>query len=204
MVTRFVSHKGHDLLIHVADEILHSGMQLAILGQGESSYERFFKELAARHRGQCSVCFGFLPDIARNIYAGSDMFLMPSKYEPCGLAQMVALRYGSIPIVRETGGLKDTITEGKNGFTFSAFNAAEMRDACFRAHSLFLSREKWNALIRKAMECDNSWITPAKNYAALYQETLRTFGSLTSGSPTSGPRTNSSKTSNPTRSPRIP
>jgi starch synthase len=193
MVTRFMSHKGHDLLIHAADEILNSGMQLAIVGYGDNHYERFFKELAARHKGRCSVSFGFLPDIARNIYAGSDMFLMPSKYEPCGLAQMVALRYGSIPIARKTGGLKDTIAEGKNGFTFSAYSAAEMRDACFRAHSLFLDREKWNALILRAMECDNSWNSPAKNYAALYQQTLRTRASQTISSMVSNPR-----------SPRIP
>jgi starch synthase len=174
MATHFASHKGHDLLIPAADEIIKSGMQLAILGHGENGYAQFYSELAARHKGQCSVRFGFLPEIARNIYAGSDMFLMPSRTEPCGLAQMLALRYGSIPIVRETGGLRDTITDGDNGFVFSAYNADEMRDACFRARSFWQNRNEWEDLVRRAMKCDHSWAVPAKKYAALYQETLRT------------------------------
>ena len=134
MVTHFVSHKGHDLLISAADDIINKGMQLVILGYGDSVYEQFFKELTARHRGKCSLRIGFLPDIARNVYAGSDMFLMPSRFESCGLAQMLALRYGSIPIVRATGGLRDTVKDGENGFVFSGYNADEMRDACFRAY----------------------------------------------------------------------
>ena len=173
MVTRFVHHKGPDLLVRAADEIINSGMQLAILGHGESGYERFFGELAARHGGQCAVRYGFLPDVARKIYAGSDMFLMPSKSEPCGLAQMLALRYGSLPIVRETGGLRDTISEGENGFVFTAFSADEMRDACFRARETWRNRNAWAGMVRRAMKCDHGWTVPAQKYHDMYQETLQ-------------------------------
>lgn len=173
MVTRFVQHKGPDLLIRAADEIINRGMQLAILGYGEYGYERFFGELAARHKGQCAVRFGFLPELARNIYAGSDMFLMPSKSEPCGLAQMQALRYGSLPIVRETGGLRDTVSEGINGFVFAPFNAEAMRDACFRAQEAWQQREIWNGMARRAMERDYSWTEPAKQYQDMYRETVQ-------------------------------
>ena len=172
MVTHFVPHKGPDLLVRAADEIIASGMQLVVLGYGDSDYERFFGELAARHSGQCSLRLGFLPDIARNIYAGSYLFLMPSKAEPCGLAQMLALRYGSLPIVRETGGLRATISEGKNGFVFSAYRAAEMRDACLRAKETWRNRKDWDAMVRRAMKSDHSCTRPAKKYAEIYEEAL--------------------------------
>jgi starch synthase len=152
MVIRFESHKGLDLLIPVLDEILDTGISLAMVGYGGGFYEGLFGEFAARRAGLFAVRFGFLPDLARQVYAGCDMFLMPSKFEPCGLAQMIALRYGSIPIVRETGGLKDTVTEGKegNGFTFAPYHAAALRDACFRARELYQDRGKWNTLVRRA------------------------------------------------------
>jgi starch synthase len=173
MVTHFVSHKGPDLLVRAAEEILGGGMQMVILGYGDSGYERFFAELAARQGGRCAVRFGFLPEMARHIYAGSDMFLMPSKAEPCGLAQMLALRYGSIPIVRETGGLRDTVTEGENGFVFKAFSADEMRDACFRARDTWRNRNAWDAMVRRAMRNDHGWAGPAKKYLELYREVLK-------------------------------
>jgi starch synthase len=174
MVIRFEAHKGLDLLIHAVDEILDAGMQLAIIGYGSNSYERFFGELAARRSGRCAVRFGFLPDLARQVYSGSDMFLMPSKSEPCGLAQMVALRYGSIPIVRETGGLRDTITEGPggNGFSFSSYHAGELRDACFRALKAYQNKEEWNALVRRAMLCNYGWDEPSKLYLDMYREAM--------------------------------
>jgi starch synthase len=171
MVTHFFSHKGPDLLVRAADEILDSGMQLAILGLGEQGYERLFTELAARRGGCCAVRLGFLPGLARKIYAGSDMFLMPSKSEPCGLAQMLALRYGSIPIVRETGGLRDSISEGENGFVFVSYSADEMKSACFRARDTWKNKQAWNALVRRAMKCDHSWTAPAKKYLEMYGET---------------------------------
>jgi starch synthase len=175
MVIRFESHKGLDLLIYGADKILDAGMRLAILGLGDSSYERFFGELAARRKGQCAVRFGFLPELARQVYAGSDMFLMPSKSEPCGLAQMIALRYGSIPIVRKTGGLRDTVSEGPegNGFTFGPYQGTELLDACLRALKVWNNRNEWRALVRRAMTCDFGWTEPSKKYLALYQEAIR-------------------------------
>ncbi|MDR0590046.1 MAG: glycogen synthase [Spirochaetaceae bacterium] len=174
MVIRFESHKGLDLLIYAADEILKSGMQLAIIGSGGGVYERLFGELAARWNGQCAVRFGFMPELARQVYSGSDVFLMPSKFEPCGLAQMIALRYGSIPIVRETGGLKDTITEGKNGngFTFASYQADELRDACFRARAAWQNKGEWNALVRRAMLGDYGWDKPSKGYLEMYQRVM--------------------------------
>jgi starch synthase len=175
MVIRFESHKGLDLVIHGADEILGGGMQIALIGYGGGVYERLFRELAARWSGSFAVRFGFLPELARQIYSGSDMFLMPSKFEPCGLAQMIALRYGSIPIVRETGGLKDTITEGTggNGFTFGPYNAGELRDACFRAREAWGDKKEWNALVRRAMLCDYGWDRPSKLYRDLYNDVMK-------------------------------
>jgi starch synthase len=173
MVTHFVPHKGPDLLVRAADEIIGAGMQLVILGYGDPVYERFFGELAARHNRQCAVRFGFLPDIARGVYAGSDIFLMPSRSEPCGLAQMVALRYGAIPVVRKTGGLRDTVNEGENGFVFSGYSADEMQNACLRARNAWRSQKDWAALVRRAMKCDNSWTYPARKYVEMYRETLQ-------------------------------
>jgi starch synthase len=175
MVIRFENHKGLDLLIHAADEILDGGMQLAIIGHGDNSYERFFGELAARRSGQCAIRLGFLPELARQVYSGSDMFLMPSKSEPCGLAQMIALRYGSIPVVRETGGLRDTITEGENGngFTFTSYHAGDLRDACFRARNAWQNKKEWNALVRRAMLCDYGWDKPSEKYLNMYNEVIK-------------------------------
>ena len=137
MVTRLVGHKGVDLVRHVAQDIVNSGLQLVVLGSGEAAYESFFSELAARNPGAVGVKIAFVPSLARKIYAGADMFLMPSKSEPCGLSQMVALRYGTIPIVRETGGLRDSIHDSGdgwgNGFTFRSYNAHDMLNAVLRA-----------------------------------------------------------------------
>jgi starch synthase len=172
MVTHFLAHKGPDLLVHAADEIISAGMQIAILGCGDNNYELFFSKLGARHEGQCALRLGFLPDIARSVYAGSDMFLMPSKSEPCGLAQMLALRYGAIPIVRQTGGLRDTITEGENGFVFGPYSAGDLRDTCLRARDAWRDRKAWDTLVHRAMKCDYSWTVPAQKYAEMYQEAL--------------------------------
>jgi starch synthase len=175
MVIRLENHKGLDLLVHAVDEILNGEMQIAIIGYGGGVYERLFRELAARWSGKFAVRFGFLPELARQIYSGSDMFLMPSKFEPCGLAQMIALRYGAIPVVRETGGLKDTITEGKegNGFTFGSYNADDLRDACFRARKVWQDKKEWNALIRRAMLCNYGWDKPSKLYLDLYNDAMK-------------------------------
>ncbi len=177
MVTRLVDHKGIDLVRTVAEEIIANGMQLAILGSGDSSYEAFFTELQAKHPGRVGTYIGFVPAVARVFYAGADMFLMPSKSEPCGLSQMVALRYGTIPIVRETGGLKDTVFDcgslDGNGFTFKSYNAGDMLGACTRANELYKDKKNWDKLVAHAMQCDYSWGASAKKYVDMYKEILQ-------------------------------
>ena len=175
IVTRFVSHKGIDLIRYVFEDILNLGYKFAILGSGENQYESFFSDLCARHPGRVGTYIGFEPALSQEIYAGADAFIMPSKSEPCGLAQMVACRYGTPPIIRETGGLRDSIhdsTMGEgNGFTFAGYSAHELYDACCRAQDRYYSKEDWNNLIRYDMECDFSWDVSAKSYEGLYNET---------------------------------
>lgn len=174
IVTRFVSHKGIDLIRYVFEDILNLGYKFAILGSGEKIFEDFFKEMAWRHPGRVSVTLGFIPQLARRIYAGCDMFLMPSQSEPCGLAQMVAMRYGTLPIVRETGGLRDTVRDGGgengNGFTFKTYNAHDMLGACNRAKIAYDDKPRWKELQKTAMESDFSWNVSAELYLGLYRE----------------------------------
>ena len=174
IVTRLVKHKGLDLVKHVFEELLQADLQFAILGSGEWEFETFFYEMAQKYPEKVGLKLGFKPQLAHRIYAGADIFLMPSQSEPCGLAQMVALRYGTIPIVRETGGLNDTIKDsddGKgNGFTFANYNAHEMKDTIYRAIDGFRNCEGWNILQKRAMLCDNSWKTSANAYIGLYKE----------------------------------
>ena len=174
IVTRFVSHKGIDLIRYVFEDILNLGYKFAILGSGEKIFEDFFKEMAWRHPGRVSVTLGFVPQLPRRIYAGADMFLMRSQSVPCGLAQMVAMRYGTLPIVRETGGLRDTVRDGGgengNGFTFKTYNAHDMLGACNRARNAYKDQERWKTLQRTAMEGDFSWNTSAELYMGLYRE----------------------------------
>ena len=177
IVSRLVAHKGLDLIKRVMWELLGStDMQLVVLGSGDWEYESFFKELAAAFPDKVGLRLGFIPDMARKIYAGSDMFLMPSKSEPCGLSQMVALRYGSIPIVRETGGLKDTVTDSGdgsgNGFTFKSYDAYDMLDAIRRALAAYGNPEHWSTLVERALKCDNSWGRSAREYIALYNSLI--------------------------------
>ncbi len=174
MVTRLVGHKGVDLVRHVAQEIVNNGCQLVVLGSGEHEYESFFGDLAARNPGSVGVKIGFIPSLARKIYGGADMFLMPSKSEPCGLSQMVALRYGTIPIVRATGGLRDSIHDSGdgqgNGFVFDNYNAHEMLHAILRAKEGYEHAEGWQVLVKRAMECDYSWSASAKQYVDMYEQ----------------------------------
>lgn len=176
IVSRLTEQKGVDLIEFVLSEMLSDHVQLAVLGKGDDKYESFFCEMERRFPGKVAVDIGFDQDLAHKIYAGSDIILMPSKMEPCGLAQMIAMRYGSIPVVRETGGLKDSVVdygdEGGTGFTFQSFNAHDMLGAVRRAECLFAQKTAWRSLVRRAMKRDSSWEQPAKEYLALYEGIL--------------------------------
>lgn len=176
VVSRLVGMKGLDLVRYIFDSIMAQDVQVVVLGTGDFIYESFFHDMT--HRYPSSVAFknGFMPDIARKIYAGADLLLMPSKSEPCGLAQMVALRYGTIPIVRETGGLYDSIKdlggEEGNGFTFKTYNAHDMLDAVTRAVTLYKNETVWRKTVVNAMHCDFSWESSAKQYMEMFQKVL--------------------------------
>ncbi len=176
MVTRLVKHKGLDLVKCVFEEIVQKDVQFVILGSGEYEFESFFSEMAAKYPEKVKVVLGFKPKLAHCIYAGADIFLMPSLSEPCGLAQMVALRYGTIPIVRKTGGLNDTIQDSGdnkgNGFTFANYNAHDMLTAVWRSLEGYSQKDGWEILKKRAMSCDNSWKTSANAYIRLYKELL--------------------------------
>ncbi len=176
MVSRLASHKGFDLVKFILPEILSSGVQFIILGTGEQELEDYFRDIQYKYPTQVKAFIEFNKDLSKKIYAGSDMFLMPSKSEPCGLAQMISSRYGTVPVVRETGGLYDTIKpynkyngEG-NGFTFANYNAHEMKDAVLRAVELFKDEQKWIELVRKIMDIDFSWSVSAVKYLDLYKK----------------------------------
>ncbi|MBR5618436.1 MAG: glycogen synthase GlgA [Clostridia bacterium] len=174
MVTRLVAQKGLDLVRVMLDELLQTtDAQIAVLGSGDYEYEEFFRYIEGKYPGRAGVRIGFIPELAHKIYAGSDIFLMPSKTEPCGLSQMVALRYGSIPIVRETGGLRDSVQDSGdgegNGFTFRSYNAHDMGHAIRRALMGYRDAEGWMTLTRRAMECDNSWTRSAAEYIRMYK-----------------------------------
>jgi len=176
MVTRLVSHKGLDLLTAIIDELLAEDIQLAIIGTGDWKYEQFLREKLWQYPYKLSVNIAFNGELAQKVYGGSDMFLMPSKSEPCGLAQMIALRYGTIPIVRETGGLYDSIkqydkeTEKGNGFTFRNYDAGEMLSKIREACELYRDKEAWNKLVENGMDADFSWKNSAKKYKELYSD----------------------------------
>lgn len=176
MVTRLVKHKGIDLVKCVFEELLRADLQFVILGSGEWEFETFFHEMASLYPDKVGLKLGFDQNLAHRIYAGADIFLMPSKSEPCGLAQMVALRYGTIPIVRETGGLNDTIKDSGNGegngFTFTNYNAHDMENTVWRALAGYSDSEGWAILRKRAMECNNSWAASANAYIRLYKELI--------------------------------
>jgi starch synthase len=176
MVTRLVEAKGLDLVMRVIDELLsQENMQFVLLGVGDAVYEAWFRELAWRHPDKVSVNLSFASELAQRIYAASDIFLMPSKYEPCGIGQLIAMRYGAVPIVRATGGLKDTVEQydkltGKgNGFVFPNYNAHELLFTMKRALSLYKDMTAWSALARNSMKSDFGWKRSAKEYIRLYE-----------------------------------
>ncbi|MCH4239017.1 MAG: glycogen synthase GlgA [Oscillospiraceae bacterium] len=178
MVTRMVSHKGLDLVKEDLDRLMkETNMQFVILGSGEWEYEQFFRQMQDRYPGRLSSCHGFVPELSRKIYAGVDILLMPSKSEPCGLSQMIALRYGTIPIVRETGGLKDSIQDSGggegNGFTFASYDSGDMDNAVRRALTGYQDKDGWKILVQRAMHCDMSWGKSANEYIRLYRDLLK-------------------------------
>ncbi len=173
MVTRLVTHKGIDLVRHMAQNLIDSGFSIVVLGSGDCNYEAFLNYLAEQNYGKVGVYLGFVPDLAHKIYAGADMFLMPSKSEPCGLSQMISARYGTVPIVRETGGLNDSITDNGsgegNGYTFRNYNAHEMYDCCMRAKEVYDDKKEWKALVQRCLNSDFSWSASAQKYRELYE-----------------------------------
>lgn len=175
MVTRLTRQKGMDLVMYALDRILAGGVQVAVLGTGDRDYEDGLRYFQDKYPGTMAARIEFDPALSQRMYAAADMFLMPSKFEPCGLSQIIAMRYGTLPIVRETGGLKDTVipynefTGEGTGFSFSNFNGDEMGDAVFRAARLFWdNRDAWNQLVTQAMSQDFSWTRSADKYLDLY------------------------------------
>lgn len=176
IVSRLTPQKGLDLIACVLDEVLQERLQLVILGSGEARYEKMLTEAANRHKKKMVVKIRFDERLARLIYAGSDMFLMPSHFEPCGLSQLIALRYGSIPIVRATGGLKDTVqpynehSQEGNGFAFTNYNAHEMLHVIRHALNFYQDPVVWKQIIGNAIKSDNSWHKTAGDYLKIYGE----------------------------------
>lgn len=178
VVSRLVEQKGFSLLFHILDELLGLEIQLVVLGTGESEYEEKFRQMTKQYPDKTAALFYFDETLARRIYAGSDIFLMPSKFEPCGLSQLIAMRYGSIPVVRATGGLKDTVipynpATGKgNGFLFTNFNAHEFLNAIKEALYTYQEKDHWPRIVDNALKNDSSWRKSAKEYVMLYNQVL--------------------------------
>lgn len=179
IVSRLVDQKGFDLIACVLDEMLQMDIQLIVLGTGEHSYEEIFRKAAAEHPEKVSANIKYDGVLAQRIYAGSDLFLMPSLYEPCGLSQLFSLRYGTVPIVRETGGLNDTIdsynefTGEGTGFTFANYNAHDMLYTIRRAISFYRQKDIWENIVRQGMRKDFSWRKSAEEYMKLYEGLVR-------------------------------
>lgn len=174
VITRFVQNKGVDLIRYAMDSIIEMGYKVVVLGSGDREYENYFRYIQSKYPDRIAVRVGFIPSLARKIYAGADMFLMPSQTEPCGLAQMIALRYGTIPIVRETGGLADSIKdlggENGNGYTFKTYNGDDMANAIWRAKEDYWNKQKWSKIVTNALKQDFSWDRSAELYMGLYRD----------------------------------
>jgi starch synthase len=176
MVTRLTSQKGLDLVLRVFQDFIQQDVQFIVLGSGDSQYENFFNEMAHEYPDKVKAYIGFNEALAHQVYAGADLFLMPSQFEPCGLGQLIALQYGTIPIVRETGGLNDTVqpydelTGNGNGFTFKNFNAHDMLHTIRRAIYFYQQNETWRMIINNAMSQDYSWLQSARKYHEIYED----------------------------------
>ncbi len=178
MVSRIVSHKGFELICDIANELMKWDIQLVIIGTGDSSYENFLKNIAEKNKDKFSLNLCFDPKLASKIYAASDIYLMPSKSEPCGLSQLIAMRYGTIPVVNATGGLKDTVVafDGKSegtGFNFQTFSREDLLDALRRCLAVYGGDKKaWSRIVENAMNYDSSWDKPAKEYMKIYNDCI--------------------------------
>ena len=177
IVSRFATQKGFDFIVEIVEQLVEQDMVLVILGNGEEYYERLLTETAARHPDKVRVQVKYDNVVAHKIEAGSDMFLMPSRYEPCGLNQIYSLKYGTIPIVRATGGLEDTIDErafgGGNGFKFWGYSSAELMSAILRALGTFKNKDEWTRMMKRGMAQDFSWGKPAQEYARVYERAIK-------------------------------
>ena len=179
LISRLTHQKGCDLIVSIIDRLLQKDIQFIVLGTGDYWYEETFKNLQYRYPDKVSANIKFDNSLAHKIYAATDMFLMPSLFEPCGLGQLIALRYGSIPIVRETGGLKDTISPYNkytgigNGFEFKNFNSNELMQIIEYALTIYDDKDAWNNIIRQAMDSDNSWEKSAMQYKLLYEDVVK-------------------------------
>jgi starch synthase len=179
VIGRLVEQKGIDILTPVAPEILRAGAQLVVLGTGEPKYEAMWKELAARHPGTLSLTLGFDAALAQRIYAGSDMFLMPSRFEPCGLGQLISFRYGTVPVVRSVGGLADTVRDADadprqgTGFAFRPYDAQALGEAVRRALRAYRDEARWATLVERVMRLDHSWAASARRYVEMYEAAHR-------------------------------
>ena len=175
IVSRLVSHKGLDLVLRVLHDILHLPLQFVVLGTGDAEYETALVNIREQYPEKMSVTIDFNSKLASRIYGSADIILMPSQSEPCGLVQMVACRYGAAPIVRRTGGLKDSVFDvslGGNGFTFDNYNAHEMLGVIERAVNLYKDKKAWRALLLRTLKCDFSWDASAKQYMEMYNSLL--------------------------------
>jgi starch synthase len=177
MISRLADQKGFDLLDQVLIPLIDLGVQLVVSGTGDQHYHQLFQRLAARYPRQVAINLTFNTEFSQRIYAGSDLFLMPSRFEPCGVSQMLAMRYGSIPVVHSTGGLADTVTEfdpatdSGNGFAFKPYEPFQLFAALVRALTVYRFKEPWHRLMMRAMRADNSWDASAEQYVALYRRT---------------------------------
>ena len=174
MITRLVSHKGVDLVKEVLEQFLSDDVQFVLLGTGDAEYEDYFKYIGSMYENKCKAVIAFNQDLSRKIYAGSDIFLMPSKMEPCGLSQMISSRYGSVAVVRETGGLNDSIKaffDGNgNGFTFKNYDAYDMLYVLRQAVNTYRNKDEWQRVIDNAMKSDFTWKLLAGKYEDLYNK----------------------------------
>jgi starch synthase len=178
LVSRLVEQKGLDILVEAASQLLQRDVQLAVLGSGDEKYHAALRALADQYRGRVGIDHNFNEPLARKIYGGSDLFLMPSHFEPCGLAQMIAMRYGAVPVVRATGGLADTVIDAdrsmkrSTGFTFKAYTAKALIGAVDRALAAHADPDRWQALQARGMAADFSWSASAQQYVELYRRAI--------------------------------